>query len=229
VLADIKTKSVDKLVCLGDAIQGGPQPAELVQRLRENKIPTVMGNSDAWLLSGIETDNLPEERRKKLNTVREWSLAQLSEEDKTFISEFQPTITIPLESGRNLFCFHGSPKSFDEVIFPETPNEEFENILGAYNQNILCGGHTHMQFMRRLRDTQNSFFNPGSVGLAYNHEQSTDALVDPWAEYGILTVNGLDVSLEFRRVPLEMKTIKEIYLKSGRPFAEVDVEKYKAY
>jgi len=55
VLADIQHESGDKIVCLGDAIQGGPQPAEVVQRLRELGCPAVMGNADAWLLDGEET------------------------------------------------------------------------------------------------------------------------------------------------------------------------------
>jgi predicted phosphodiesterase len=34
-LADMASQGVDQIVCLGDAIQWGPQPAETVQRLRE--------------------------------------------------------------------------------------------------------------------------------------------------------------------------------------------------
>ena len=33
VLADIKQNGADQIVCLGDTIQGGPQPAEVVQNL----------------------------------------------------------------------------------------------------------------------------------------------------------------------------------------------------
>ena len=55
VLADIQAKAPDRLVCLGDAIQGGPQPAQVVRRLRELQCPVVMGNADAWLLTGEGT------------------------------------------------------------------------------------------------------------------------------------------------------------------------------
>lgn len=34
-LADVQRTPVDQMVCLGDAIQGGAQPAETVQRQRE--------------------------------------------------------------------------------------------------------------------------------------------------------------------------------------------------
>jgi predicted phosphodiesterase len=35
VLRDWKEDTIDQIVCLGDAIQGGPQPAQVVARLRE--------------------------------------------------------------------------------------------------------------------------------------------------------------------------------------------------
>ena len=49
VLADIQQKAVEDIVCLGDAVQGGPQPAAIVARLRQLACPVVMGNADAWL------------------------------------------------------------------------------------------------------------------------------------------------------------------------------------
>lgn len=232
VYEDVKRRSVDGMVCLGDAIQGGPQPADMVQRLRDLNIPTVMGNSDAWLLSGVETDAhlISEERRQKLNLGREWSLSKLSEEDRTFIRSFQPTITIPLAQGSRLFCFHGSPTSFDQFILPSTPEDEFQEIFRSFAGAVCAGGHTHLQFMRRLRDSQNFFFNPGSVGVAYNHEQAGDSgYLDPWAEYAILTVDSMMLSLEFRRIPLDLNKLAEIYRHSDKPFAETAMEQYRRY
>src|SRR5215207_6345278 len=121
-LTDIESEGVDRIVCLGDAIQGGPQPAEVVARLRELACPVVMGNADAWLLTGEETgsENIAEERMRKMQAVRAWSLARLDAADRAFIAQFQPTVTIPLNAGRHLLCFHGSPTSFDDIILPTT-------------------------------------------------------------------------------------------------------------
>src|SRR5262245_15772728 len=104
VEADIQKQNIDQLVCLGDAIQGGPQPAEVVQRLRRLGCPVVMGNADAWMLSGVETadEGIPPERLKKMGEIRLWSLSQLSEDDRAFISGFQPTITIALDDNLKL-------------------------------------------------------------------------------------------------------------------------------
>lgn len=230
--ADMQKKGFDQIVCNGDMIQSGPQPHETVQLLREMKCSIVMGNSDAWLMTGIETDAhlISEERRKKLDIVREWSLSKLSEEDRAFIGSFQPTVTVDLGQGRNLLAFHGSPASFDQFLLPSTPEDEFQEILKPYADNILTGGHMHLQFTRRLRDSQNFFFNPGSIGAAYNHEQSNDVgYLDPWAEYAVLTVEGMQTRLEFRRVPLDMASMAEIYRHSDRPFASGAMEEYRRY
>ncbi len=228
VEADIQKQNVDQIVCLGDAVQGGPQPADVVQRLRRLNCPVVMGNADAWLISGVETANegIPPERLKKMGEIRNWSLSQLTEDDIDFIANFEPTITIPLEDGLDLLCFHGSPTSFDEIILPAAPEEEFQKILGPYADHVLTGGHTHAQQIRR--NSKYFFFNPGSVGFAYSHQQSDDDFhADPWAEYAILMAENGQVSLEFRRVPFDTKELIRIYRKSGRPFAEEAIKQYQ--
>ena len=232
VLENLKNTSFEYIICNGDMIQSGPQPHETVQLLREMKCSIVMGNSDAWLMTGIETDShlISEERRKKLDIVRAWSLGKLGEEDCAFINSFQPTVSVELGHGKNLLAFHGSPTSFDQFLLPSTPEDEFQEFLKPYADNILTGGHMHLQYTRRLRDSQNFFFNPGSVGVAYNHEQSDDkGFLDPWAEYAMLTVQKSNIRLEFVRVPLDMDKMAEIYRHSDRPFANEAMEQYTRY
>jgi len=228
VEADIKRQKVDQIVCLGDAIQGGPQAAAVVQRLRGMNCPVVMGNADAWLISGIETadEGIPPERLKKMGDIRTWSLAQLTEDDRAFISNFQPSVTIPLEDRLDLLCFHGSPTSFDEVILPAAPEDEFQKVLGPYADHILTGGHTHAQQIRRNGEL--FFFNPGSVGFAYSHYQPDGQFfADAWGEYAILTVNQGQPSLEFRHVPFDVQELIRVYRESRRPFADEAIAQYQ--
>jgi len=228
VLADIKRQHIDQIVCLGDAIQGGSQPAEVVQNLRALGCPVVMGNADAWLLSGIETadEGIPPERKKKMEEIRQWSLSQLNEDDREFIADFQATVTIKLENNLDLLCFHGSPVSFDEVILPAAPEEEFQKSLGAYSNHILCGGHTHAQQIRR--NGQLFFFNPGSIGFAFNANQPDDSFrYDHWAEYAILTIENGQANLEFRKIPFDVEKLITIYRESGRPFADDAIAQYQ--
>ncbi len=228
VEADINKQGVDQIVCLGDAIQGGAQPADVVKRLRRLNCPVVMGNADDWLLTGVERgrDAIPPERLKKMGAIRDWSLSQLTEDDKKFIAEFQPTITIQLGKDLNLLCFHGSPTDFDDVILPTTPEDEFQKFLGAFNKNFLTGGHTHTQQVRRCGE--HFFFNPGSIGFPFNSYQPEGQFyVDAWAEYAILTVEHGEIDLKFRRLPYDANDVIETYRKSRRPFAEDAIAQYQ--
>jgi predicted phosphodiesterase len=227
MLNDLGGESYDGMVCLGDAIQGGPQPVETVARLRELGCPVVMGNADDWLLTGQDSgaEHFSEERNRQLNAVRDWQLTKLSADDLTFIRTFQPTFDLPLEANWKLRCYHGSPKSFDDVILPLTSDEDARKFLDPQPNVIYCGGHTHVQFIRHFRQTFH--FNPGSVGVAYRHDQPEDNFqFDPWAEYAILTVTEARLSLEFRRVPYPASLAREIYMASGRPFADEAARQY---
>ena len=224
VLSDLGRHPVDQIVCLGDAVQGGAQPAQTVAHLRTLRCPVVMGNSDAWLLTGEESgaETITEQQQR----VREWSLAQLDASDRAFIADFAPTVEIALEGDRRLLCFHGSPRSFDDLIFPETPHEEVMQLLSPYAPAVMTGGHTHLQQVRRLATT--FFFNPGSVGVAYDRHQPDEGgtRLDPWAEYAVLASEEGWLGLEFRRVPLDIAALVEAIMASGRPGAEAMAAEY---
>ncbi len=227
VLSDIKGMNVDQIVCLGDAVQGGPQPVEVVARLRDLDCPVVMGNADDWLLTGTDSgaENIPEERRLRMDEVRTWQLTQLRENDLAFIRTFKPTVPISLEEERTLLCFHGSPQSFDHVILPQTPDEEVRRYLDPNEQTFYTGGHTHLQFIRHFGRTFH--FNPGSVGVAARHDQPDQHFrLDPWGEYAILSYRAGNLSLEFRRVLFDVNRLISIYKSSGKPYAEMSIAQY---
>ena len=228
VKADFAQQGIDQVVCLGDAIQGGPQPAQVIVGLRELGCPVVLGNADDWLVlgDGSDAEEVPEPRRHKLNLVRDWQLSQLSAADIAFIKTFQPTIELELDAGRTLLCFHGSPHSFNDTIFPLTPDDEVKGLLNPQENRVYTGGHTHVQFVRHFGRTFH--FNPGSVGLAWRHDQPEQPIlkVDHWAEYAILSVKGEQLGLEFRRVPFDVEALLAIYKNSGHPLLEDALVQY---
>ena len=121
LLADLDLRPVDRLVCLGDVVQGGPQPVECLERLRALHCRVVMGNADWYVLTG-DPGVEPETESQRRN--REWSLGQLSQEDRAYIRSFTPTVDEP-----PVLAFHGSPGSFEDVILPTTPDEDFRRFL----------------------------------------------------------------------------------------------------
>lgn len=228
VLDDVAGERFDASVCLGDAVQGGPQPGEVVARLRDLGCPVVMGNADDWLLTGVDSgaEQIDPERRRKMDAVRAWSLSRLSPDDVAYVRGFRPTVRIPLDEGVTLICSHGSPRSFDDVILPTTPDEDLKRLLAPEDGAIYCGGHTHVQFVRHLRRTFH--FNPGSAGFAYRHDQdASPQKADPFAEYAVLAHDRGKLRLEFRRVPFDAERLIAIYRGSGRPYAEEAAAQYR--
>lgn len=227
VLADIDRRNCDQIVCLGDAIQGGPQPAEVVERLRARNIPVVMGNADAWLLTGKEivAEEIPEERLLRMKAAREWSLGKLAAEDKKYIESFLATIRIEFPGQKALLCYHGSPKSFDDLLLPDSQLERFKELLPVAEATFFAGGHTHVQFVRQLG--QGFHFNPGSAGFAYRHDQGEGNFrYDHFAEYAILDADEEGFGLEFRRLPFDVDRLVSIYRTSGRPYPEESIAGY---
>ncbi len=226
VLDDLRGAAPDAVVCLGDCIQGGPQPAEVVARLRDLRWPVVMGNADAFVLDGggVETERADESRRVRLHRGRDWTLSQLTSPDVAYMRTFTATVERPLGPFR-LLAFHGSPRCYDDIILPLTPDEEVRRLLEPVEGTVYAGGHTHVQFVRHLGRTFH--VNPGSVGFAFRHDQSLEPVhYDPWAEYALLTAQGGALGLEFRRVPFDVRRYLEAYRKSGHPYADDAFARY---
>jgi predicted phosphodiesterase len=192
VAADRERLGLGGVVCLGDGVQGGPQPGEVLDRLAALEWPTILGNADDFLLE-VRADS-PEPITEALLERREWTLAQLEPRHLEQIRGFAPTLDVELDGGLLLRAFHGSPRSYDDVLLPATPDAEAERHYGGSGVDVLAGGHTHLQWTRTIDGAL--YVNPGSVGLAYDRfdEEPVPASV---AEYAIVTGG----SVEFRRVP----------------------------
>jgi putative phosphoesterase len=215
-VADIDRIGVDSAVCLGDVAQGGAQPAETLDRLRTLGYSTVLGNSDDFLLE-LPTDS-PEPITDVLLEVREWTLSRLGDDHLTFMRSFPPTVEIAMNGHKGL-CFHGSPRSYDDVLIPEWAGASLAPFEGFDEFDLLAGGHTHTQWTRTIGGTL--FVNPGSVGLAYDrHQPDDESRLDPVAEYAIVVTDGLGLGVEFRRVRYSLDELRAAVGASGRPYAE---------
>src|SRR3954451_21513384 len=74
VLEDFERDPVDQVVCLGDTIQGGAQPAEVVALLRRLGGPVVLASAAAVVPDAHAGEEPTTER---LLAVREWTREQL--------------------------------------------------------------------------------------------------------------------------------------------------------
>src|ERR671936_308629 len=197
---ELEREQSDEGICLGDVAQGGPQPVEVLDRLRGLGWRCAFGNSDEFLLT-LTFGN--EEVTERILAVGEWSRAQLGDERLEFLRTFEPTIELDLD-GRRLVCCHATPTSNEDVILPDAPRERLEKALG--DADVVACGHVHLQWMRRVG--RKLWLSVGSVGLVWEHKEPMDEQpFDPWAEYPVLTADDGRFGVEFRRVPFDVDAL----------------------
>jgi putative phosphoesterase len=170
VAAELARLGIDEVVCLGDAVQGGDEPREVLDRLESLGWPVILGNADDFLLEVPAVS--PEPLTPQHLAKREWTLAQLDERYLDRIRAFPRTLGI----GR-LLAFHGSPRSYDDVLLPDSDDDAAWHVADV---DVLAGGHTHLQWARVVGGAL--YVNPGAV------------MSEP-AEFAVVTGR----SVEFRR------------------------------
>ena len=223
VLADVANHPVDRWVCLGDALQGGTQPAEVADRLRDLLCPVVLGNADAFVLDGTSGEKSISDR---MRTVRDWTVEALGAERVDFIRTFVPTVELDIGDAGRLLSFHGSPDSYDGVLLPETPTADLKRTLEGRDASLMCGGHTHLQWSASIDGW--TFFNPGSVGLGYNrHLPEAGFFFNPVAEFAIVAVDGPTARIEFCRVPFDVDALDRAARASGHPYGEREARRFR--
>ena len=176
-IADARASGVARFLCLGDVALVGPRPRACIARVGALGCPVVMGNTDAWLIDPVQPGKAPDDDdRRVLHDVARWGAERISDTDRETLRTYAPTVEFDLsENGEGgsrapLLAFHGSPTSYDEVIAPDTQDDQLAKIFddSAQRYVVLTGGHTHRPMVRRFQRA--TFVNPGSVGLAVIRE-----------------------------------------------------------
>lgn len=225
VLADLERQRPDHVVCLGDVASGGPQPHQVARCLARLGWPVVLGNTDAALLDPRPFGG-EDARRQRIAAIRRWCAVQLDAADRTYLEGFRQTIRVALGNGRALLCYHGSPRSFDDLILPTVSEQELAAVLTGQSGDVFAGGHTHQPMIRRYGTAL--VLNAGSVGRALGpaapggHPPNV-----PWAEYAVVNDEGGRLGVELVRLPFDLATHIRAILNSGMPHAEWEAANWR--
>jgi predicted phosphodiesterase len=193
VLDDLaRDGGADTILALGDLAMLGPQPAEVIDRLRQVGAIAIQGNTDAWYQHDLPGDyQTRDEREAFVIRYARWARPLLGEERVAYLLGLPFQYQADLGGGESLLAVHGSPRRIDEPIYPETTSEALDEMLAGVSASLLAFGHTHRAMETRHRGI--TLVNPGSLGNPIPPDP------DPRAAYGVVSADGrLDVSL--RRV-----------------------------
>jgi len=212
----------DRAVCLGDVVGYGPDPNEVIDRLRAIGATTIRGNHDK-AGSGIDdaSDFNPVARIAAL-----WTRENLRPENLEYLLNLP---TGPMQMDGMSFV-HGALRDEDEYVF--TQAQALDSLLESPSP-ITFFGHTHLQGGFALRDnnqvealrvkvppdaqtfdlaidpSSTYLINPGSIG------QPRDT--DPRASFAIADLPNKKV--EFWRVPYDIAAVQERMSRAGLPEA----------
>lgn len=209
VLEDIKGHSVDSVYCLGDVVGYAPFPNEVIELLRKENIPTVMGNYDQG--TGFELEDcgcayrLAEE--KQLGDLSfQWTKERVTPENKAFLRTFQNEIRFEID-GKRFLLVHGSPRRINEYLFEDRPISSFQHIAKDAGADVIVCGHTHKPYTKKVGEVL--FVNDGSAGKPKDG--------DPRPCYALVDVSGGSVTVTFRRVPYDIATVASAIRASELP------------
>lgn len=204
------SQGVDQVVCLGDLVQYGPYPSEVVDFVLRHDIDTVQGNCDRAAGrgrpdTGDTFDNVHWENMSAESL--QWTVDQLSPSQRRFLRRLPAELRY--RSGRfNLLCVHGLPGNVTGSLRGNASEEVCRLLLSRNSCDILALGHTHEMFLHSSR--RGLIVNPGSTGGGTLPEESTLAVLDLNPDTGT-------VSVSWQRVPFDMEAYTRKYGHEGLP------------
>lgn len=223
VLEDIETKSVDKIVCLGDIIGYGPDPVACIDLVAQKCEWCLMGNHDFGVLYEPTNFNAAAEAAAYWTRQQIEAAARQNRDEGIRRWEFLGRLKVRVLFDQYL-CVHGSPRRpINEYLFPEDAVNspvKMQQVFERIDRACLVG-HTHVP---GVFTNEPDFYSPADLGGVYTFREGEKAIVnpgsvgqprdlDPRASYVILsTDNGAAAKVEFFRVEYDAQiTVDKIH------------------
>lgn len=211
VLEDIKSKNVDRIVCLGDLVGYGPFPNEVVDMVRSENILTIVGNYDTAVIS----NDIKYIQDNPLNKdfALPWSVKEVTDANKKYLNRLPENITV-LEEGKVIKFVHGSTRAVNEYLLEES--DAAKEVMDELKEDILVCAHTHLPYIKKYEDK--ILINDGSVGKPKKG--------NPNSTYVILTIEDDDFKAEIMEVPYNYEETVKAMQERNFPKELIDTIKY---
>ncbi len=209
VLSAIKKEAPDRLAVLGDLAAFGPEPSEVVDRIRDlSEALVIQGNTDRYVLE-MDSPN-----SDQIWEAIWWTKGQLAAEQIQYLGSLQQMETIQADKVSILFC-HADPISDDGGFFLKDEAAFAEKIAQATEKVVVCG-HTHVPMWRPIGEQ--ILVNDGSAGFPYDG--------DPCPSYVVIDTKGDEVSdIRIERVEYNTKSISHRLNAISLPMARLMAER----
>lgn len=150
----------EAVICLGDLVGTGPEPAACIERVRASAFAVVQGNHDRAIADGVAPDG-PEPFRSLAAATIPLALAQLDGGALAYLRELPLSLAQNL-AGRRGLLVHATPHDpLHRAVGPDPAAWAAE--LAGVDAELVLVGHTHVPFDLLVESQR--VINPGSVGF----------------------------------------------------------------
>ena len=172
VLTDIDQSAVDRVVCLGDNVGYGPEPEGVVNLIRDQDIPCVLGNHELAIVEPKYQDLMNPNARESLLLTQKL----ISPHTLDYMKGLKASLVF-----QGSLCVHGCPPDSVITYLFQVSRAKLKEIFLSMKEKICFVGHTHnlgiIQFdgkeitrsplskgVHPLEAKQRYIINVGSVG-----------------------------------------------------------------
>ena len=208
VLADINSRHIKRIYCLGDLVGKGPQSSMAIQMIQKHCEKVVRGNWDDFFPKPQESDTI------------KWHQNQLTKKQMNDLGELPFSVEFMM-SGKLVRMFHASPRSVYERIQPWDSLERrlsmfentelTENIAGKKEPDVVLYGDIHNAYQQTINGK--TLCNVGSVGNPLDLTQASYAVLE--GEYN--QSENRVFSIQLIRVPYDSEASIQIATEMGMP------------
>ncbi len=213
VWLDIRSLGADRVICLGDTIGYGPNPAEVLEALYAAVDFFVLGNHDAALCGKLQSDLFNETARE----ILAWTAARLAPRARQVLAGWPLTL-----AGPGFRCAHGEfgqPDYFHYVFEPEDSRPSWQ----AVPEPLLFIGHTHQPCLGvigpsgtpHLLEPQDFSLEPGKRYLVNVGSIGCSRDGDPRASYCLF--DTAENAVFWRRIPFDLDAFRGAIERAGLP------------
>ncbi len=185
----------DEVVLVGDLVNLGPHPEEVVALARKRRLEGVAGDHDGL----VARDDRPPaayvarapERAANLAAWAAWTLPRLDRASIAYLKALPPSRRF-VADGLLVHVTHGSPRSPWEGLGGDVEDDALRAVVDAARCEVLVVAHTHAASVRDLGRGK-WFVNVGSVGESADGPEAALVLADFGARDLVVARESFDV------------------------------------
>jgi len=157
----------DALWCIGDLVDYGPKPHEVILEVRNRADVVVCGNHD-YAVAASADPQCPQAFRRLAAETLFYTRQVCTDEDLDFLRNLPVYLEVKL-AGTRFYLVHAMPTN-PLFGYCAEASDQWEWEVKGLEADVLVVGHSHLPFVRRVGKT--TIINPGSLGQSRTGRQS---------------------------------------------------------